>query len=63
MKEYDDKANAEFKKSIPYFEKVHELNPNETSVMQSLMKIYRITGDDAKFTAMKEQLDKFKAKK
>ncbi len=63
MKEYDDKANAEFKKSIPYFEKVHELNPNELSVIQSLMKVYRITGDDAKFTAMKDLLDKLKGPK
>ena len=42
---------------------MHELNPNELSVIQSLMKVYRITGDDAKFTAMKELLDKLKGPK
>lgn len=63
VKEYDEKANSDFKNSIPYFEKAHELNPNDISIIQSLMKAYRIIGDDAKFNAMKEKADKFKAKK
>lgn len=63
QKEYDDNAANDFKAAIPYFEKTHELNPNDASVIQSLMKAYRITGDDAKFTAMKDKADKLKAKK
>ena len=61
--EYDANAKSDFNKSIPYLEKVHELNPNDASVIQSLMKEYRIMGDDAKFTAMKEKADKLKVKK
>ena len=63
MKEFDEKAIADFKTAIPYFEKTHELNANDVNVIQSLMKVYRMTGDDAKFTAMKEKADQFKAKK
>ena len=63
QEEYDQNAKADFKNATIYFEKGHELNPNDMSIVQSLMKIYRILGDEAKSTAMKEKLDKLKAAK
>ncbi|MDP1745945.1 MAG: hypothetical protein Q8L90_10225 [Bacteroidota bacterium] len=63
QKEYDENASADFKSSVPYLEKAHELNPNDVSVIQSLMKVYGRIGDEVKFAAMKEKADKFKAKK
>ena len=63
MKEFDEKAMIDFKNSIPYFEKVREINPNEMSVNQSLMKTYRITGDTEKFNVLKKYMDDLKVKK
>lgn len=62
-KEYDEKAAADFKNSIPYFEKVHALNPNDLAVIRSLKKLYGRIGDDAKFAAMKAEEDKLTQKK
>ena len=62
-KEYDDNAAADFKNSIPYFEKVHALNPTDLAVIQSLKKLYGRTGDDAKFAAIKAEEDKLRTKK
>lgn len=63
QQEYDQKAKDDFKNASIYFEKGHELNPNDMSIVQSLMKIYRILGEEAKSVAMKEKLDKLKAGK
>lgn len=43
QKEYDasiKKANAEFKESLPYFERAHELNPKDISTMEALKQLY-----------------------
>lgn len=61
--EYDQNAKDSFKNATIYFEKGHELAPNDLSMVQSLMKIYRILGDEAKSAAMKEKADKLKAAK
>lgn len=61
--EYNEKATADFKTAIPYFEKVHELNPNDISIIRSLKKVYGRIGDDVKFAAMKEKEDKLVPKK
>ena len=61
-KEYDEKAAADFKAAIPYLEKAHELNANDLSVIRSLKKLYGRTGEDAKFSVMKEKEDKLTGK-
>ena len=58
IKEYDAKAELEFKNALPYLEKTHELNPSEAVIIQSLLKIYRITGDTDKYDKLKSQLKK-----
>ena len=61
--EFNEKATADFKNAIPYFEKVHSLNSNDLAVIQSLKKVYGRIGDDAKFAAMKAEEEKLKTKK
>ena len=38
---YIDEANAKFEEAIPYFEKAHEINPNDTAVLENLELIYK----------------------
>ncbi len=38
---YIDDANAKFKEAVPYFEKAHEINPNDTAVLENLELIYK----------------------
>ncbi len=38
---YIDKANAKFEEAVPYFEKAHEINPNDTAVLENLELIYK----------------------
>ncbi len=38
---YIDDANTKFKDAVPYFEKAHELNPKDTSVLENLELIYK----------------------
>ncbi|GEM_PF-99955 len=45
-----DKANAKFKKAIPYMEKAHEVKPQETSVLSTLKTLYyRMRTEDEKY--------------
>ena len=57
-KEYDDKANESFKLAIPYLEKAHELSPTENAINQTLLKIYKRTGNDEKYNQLKASLEK-----
>ncbi|MFY9308334.1 MAG: tetratricopeptide repeat protein [Bacteroidia bacterium] len=63
QQEYDQKAKADFASAAASFEKCHELNSNDLTTVQSLMKVYRILGDESKSLAMKEKADKIKAAK
>ena len=38
---YIDEANAKFEEAVPYFEKAHEINPNDTVVLENLELIYK----------------------
>lgn len=38
---YLDEANAKFEEAVPYFEKAHEINPNDTAVLENLELIYK----------------------
>jgi len=49
-------CDAVYLKAIPYFEKAHELRPDETATIQQLMKLYAKTDDQAKYAAMKAKL-------
>lgn len=60
----DDKKYTEAKKgaddiylkAVPYFEKAHELRPDDRPTMQQLKKLYAKTGDTEKYNAMKKLL-------
>ena len=41
---------------MPYFEKAHELRPDDKPTMQQLKKLYAKTNDTAKYEAMKKLL-------
>ncbi|MCB9169315.1 MAG: tetratricopeptide repeat protein [Flavobacteriales bacterium] len=43
-------------KAVPYFEKAHELNPDDAPTVQQLMKLYAKTGDLDKAAEMKKLL-------
>ena len=45
-----------FVKAVPYFEKAHELRPDDVQTIQQLMKLYAKTDDQAKYAAMKAKL-------
>jgi tetratricopeptide (TPR) repeat protein len=49
-------ADAIYLKAVPYFEKAHELRPDDTPTMQQLKKLYAKTGETAKYEAMKKLL-------
>jgi len=51
-------ANASdlFGKAQPALEKAHEINAKDMSTMASLVQIYAIVGEDAKYAAMKAKL-------
>ncbi len=59
----DNKYNQEKKaaddiylKAVPYFEKAHELRPDDKPTMQQLKKLYAKTSDTAKYNEMKKLL-------
>jgi tetratricopeptide (TPR) repeat protein len=70
VKEYQvavDAANAVLVKALPYMEKAHELKPDDTFAMQSLMELYyRMKVKDPsfgpKYDAIKAKLDAAKNK-
>ena len=43
-------------KAVPYFEKAHELKPDDVQTIQQLMKLYAKTNDQVKYEAMKAKL-------
>ncbi len=49
-------ADKIYQKTIPYFEKAHELKPEDRAAMQQLKVIYAKTGDEAKYNAIKKEL-------
>lgn len=49
-------CDATFVKAVPYFEKAHELRPDDVPTIQQLMKLYAKTDDQAKYAAMKAKL-------
>ena len=49
--------NAVFKKSLPYFEKAHEMDPTERSYMQILKSLYYRFRMDAKYEEIAEKLN------
>ncbi|MCD6065598.1 MAG: hypothetical protein K0S33_424 [Bacteroidetes bacterium] len=53
-----DKAAVQFKNAIPALEKALDLKPTDRSTMQALRKLYLITGETAKATAMTERMKK-----
>jgi tetratricopeptide (TPR) repeat protein len=62
-----DEANAVYAKALPYMEKAHELKPDDTFAMQSLMELYyRFKAKDPsygpKYDAIKAKLDAAKNK-
>ena len=38
---YIDEANAKFEEAVPYFEKAHEIKPNDAAVLENLELIYK----------------------
>ncbi|MGD1846800.1 MAG: tetratricopeptide repeat protein [Salibacteraceae bacterium] len=56
-----DAAKAEgdkyFQQSLPYLEKAHELDPSNTSTMQSLKTLYARTGQTDKYKEITEKLN------
>ncbi len=49
-------ADDIYLKTIPYFEKAHELKPDDQATMQQLKKLYAKTGDTEKYNAIKKEL-------
>lgn len=49
-------ADDIYLKAVPYFEKAHELRPDDKPTMQQLKKLYAKTGDTDKYNAMKQKL-------
>ncbi len=52
-----EEMNAVFKKSLPYFEKAHEMDPTERSYMQILKSLYYRFRMDAKYEEIAEKLN------
>lgn len=49
-------ADDIYLKTVPYFEKAHELRPEDVSTMQQLKILYAKTGDTEKYNAIKQEL-------
>lgn len=50
------KASNYFSKALPALEKAHKIDPENGDTMRSLLQIYAIKGEDAKWKAMKTKL-------
>lgn len=55
--EASNKANEYFALAKPALEKAHEIDPEDRNTIASLIKIYAIEGEDAKYLEMKKKLD------
>jgi tetratricopeptide (TPR) repeat protein len=51
-------ADDIYVKAVPYFEKAHELKPDDVQTIQQLMKLYAKTNEQEKYQAMKDKLGK-----
>lgn len=63
---YDEafkKANDFFKKAMPALEKAHAILPDDLSTIASLIQVYAIVGEEAKYNEMSAKLEKAKAGK
>lgn len=49
-------ADKIYENTVPYFEKAHELKPEDRAAMQQLRVIYAKLGDEAKYEAIKKEL-------
>ncbi len=49
-------ADEIYLRAVPYFEKAHELRPDDTQTIQQLMKLYAKTNDQEKYQVMKDKL-------
>ena len=52
-----EEMNEVFKKSLPFFEKAHEMAPEERSYIQTLKGLYYRFGNEAKEQEMREKLE------
>lgn len=52
------KADEVYLKARPFFDKAHELRADDRQTIQQLMKLYAKIGDQAKYDALKAELDK-----
>ena len=61
-KEYRAKLkemDATFAKSLPFFEKAHELDPENRDYMIILKQLYYRANDDVKYNAISELLNQY----
>ena len=56
-KEASNKANEFFALAKPALEKAHKIDPEDRNTISSLVKIYAIEGDAAKYLEMKKKLN------
>ncbi len=49
-------ADDIYLKTVPYFEKAHQLKPEDNATMQQLKKLYAKTGNTEKYNAIKKEL-------
>ena len=52
-----DEMNEEFRKALPYFEKAHEMDPEDRTYMQVLKGLYYRFHMDAEYNAISEKLN------
>lgn len=58
QKEIMAKANENYKKAIPYFEEALTIKADDQSTLQSLRKLYLLTGNEAKAKEVSDKLKK-----
>tara|TARA_R110000850_G_scaffold80862_1_gene173565 strand:- start:108685 stop:109956 length:1272 start_codon:yes stop_codon:yes gene_type:complete len=59
-KRYDelrDKREGMYKEAVPYLESAFQARPDNVNIARTLMNIYSITGEDAKFNEMKAKVE------
>ncbi|MEX2349531.1 MAG: tetratricopeptide repeat protein [Flavobacteriaceae bacterium] len=59
-KRYDElrnKRQAMYKEALPYLESALQSQPDNINIARTLMNIYSITGEDAKFKEMKDKVE------
>jgi len=59
-KRYDElieQRNQMYKEAVPYLESALKARPNDVNILRTLMNIYSILGEDAKFKEMKSRIE------